>query len=84
MNYSSRYLWIAAIVGAAILGVQIVAGVVIYQSLPDWSTRGQFGDLFGAVNATFSGLAFAGLIYAILLQREDLELRKRSGKPSFA
>jgi hypothetical protein len=35
---------------------------------------GTFGDMFGAVNALFSGLAFVGLIYTILLQREDLKL----------
>ena len=41
---------------------------------PDW--RGTFGDQFGAVNALFSGLAFAGLIYAIILQRRDLQLQR--------
>ena len=44
--------------------------------LPDWATRGQFGDLFGAVNAFFSGIAMSGIIYAILLQRKDLELQR--------
>jgi hypothetical protein len=34
--------------------------------------RGQFGDQFGAVNALFSGFAFAGIIFTILLQRSDL------------
>jgi hypothetical protein len=33
--------------------------------------------MFGAVNALFSGLAFAGLIYAILLQREELEFQRQ-------
>lgn len=37
---------------------------------------GPFGDLFGSINALFSGLAFAGLIYAILLQRRELELQR--------
>jgi hypothetical protein len=38
---------------------------------------GVFGDKFGAVNALFSGLAFAGIIITIWLQREDLkETRK--------
>lgn len=36
--------------------------------------RGQFGDTFGAVNALFSGLAFATLIYTMLLQRKELKL----------
>lgn len=38
--------------------------------------RGTFGDMFGAINALFSGLAFASLIYAILLQREELRLQR--------
>ena len=35
--------------------------------------RGQFGDMFGALGALFSGLAFAGLIITIMQQREDLK-----------
>jgi hypothetical protein len=38
--------------------------------------RGQVGDLFGAVNALFSGLAFAGLIIAITLQRQELAIQR--------
>jgi hypothetical protein len=41
-------------------------------SSPDLTTRGQFGDQFGAVNALFSGFAFAGIIFTIMLQRSDL------------
>ena len=43
----------------------------------DKEQRGTFGDQFGAVNALFSGLAFAGLIYTIILQRHDLKLQRR-------
>lgn len=39
--------------------------------------RGTFGDMFGTVNALFSGLAFGGVIYAILLQRKELILQRR-------
>ena len=39
--------------------------------------RGQFGDMFGAVNALFSGLAFAGLIITLILQRRELELQRQ-------
>lgn len=38
--------------------------------------RGVFGDMFGALNTLFSGLAFAGVIYAILLQRQELKLQR--------
>ena len=43
----------------------------------EWSERGTFGDLFGAVNALFSGLAFAVLIYTIILQREEIKENRR-------
>lgn len=42
----------------------------------DLPARGQLGDLFGTVNALFSGLAFAGVIIAIMLQQEELELQR--------
>ncbi len=36
----------------------------------------EFGDTAGAVNCLFSSLAFAGVIYAILMQRNELELQR--------
>lgn len=39
-------------------------------------TRGQFGDMFGAINALFSGLAFAGLIITLFLQKNELSLQR--------
>lgn len=51
--------------------------VINNSTLQEWAARGQFGDMFGAVNALFSGLAFAGVIIAILLQREELELQRK-------
>lgn len=39
--------------------------------------HGTFGDTFGAINSLFSGLAFAGIIYTILLQRKELELQRQ-------
>lgn len=41
--------------------------------LSHWQVKGQIGDTFGAINALFSRLAFAGLIITILLQREELK-----------
>lgn len=37
---------------------------------------GQFGDMFGAVNALFSGLAFSGVCYAIVLQRSEIKIAR--------
>jgi len=39
--------------------------------------RGVFGDMFGAVNALFSGLAFVGVVYAIVMQRHEITIAKR-------
>ena len=43
---------------------------------PGQQERGTFGDQFGFVNALFSGLAFAGLICTILLQKNELTLQR--------
>ena len=56
-----------------VLLVWIVTALVIHCLADD---PGKFGDMFGAVNALFSGLAFAGLIYAIYLQRIDIQLQR--------
>ncbi|MEL3915842.1 hypothetical protein [Aeromonas caviae] len=45
--------------------------------LKDDSERGTFGDMFGSINALFSGFAFLGVIYAILLQRQELSLQRK-------
>lgn len=46
----------------------------------DWTIRGTFGDSFGAINSLFSGLAFGGIIYTILLQRTELKLQREELK----
>ncbi len=51
--------------------------VIYFLPLKDMSERGQLGDLFGSVNALFSGLAFAGVVFAILLQRQELTLQRQ-------
>jgi hypothetical protein len=62
---------------ALVLGVIVVwasSGVLIYYFVG--ADRGIFGDMFGAVNALFAGLAFVGFLYTILLQRADLKLQR--------
>ena len=50
---------------------------LIAESTIPYQNRGQFGDMFGGLNALFSALAFAGLLYAIALQRNELALQRR-------
>lgn len=51
-------------------------GILLYLTSPissySMSSAAILGDSFGIVNALFSGLAFAGLIVTVLLQREEL------------
>jgi hypothetical protein len=64
--------------GVMILSVFLIglSGYVIYNSFCTSTDRGTFGDMFGMVNSLFSGLAFAGIVYTILLQRIDLEMQR--------
>lgn len=63
-------LWVGAV-----LGLWLLAGVLVVLMFDTWPERGQFGDLFGAVNSLFSGLAFAGVVVALLLQNHGLRLQ---------
>jgi predicted component of type VI protein secretion system len=61
---------------ATVLLCQGVVGAALYFWLSDWTTRGQFGDMCGVANTLSSGLAFAALIYTILLQRDEPALQR--------
>ena len=70
-------LWIWIII--AIVGVIALWGLswwLIHKNIDCSTERGTFGDMFGAVNALFSGLAFAGLIVTLLYQKEELKLQR--------
>jgi hypothetical protein len=46
--------------------------------LDSWQARPQFGEMFIAVNALFSGLAFAAIVFTLYLQRGVLELQRQN------
>jgi len=56
----------------AIISVWLLSGFFLHED----AQRGTFGDMFGAVNALFTGLAFATLIYTAWMQREELGLQR--------
>lgn len=60
----------------AVVCVWLASWLLVTWLVPTWSDRGTFGDMFGAVNSLFSGLAFAGVIYTILLQQQELSLQR--------
>jgi hypothetical protein len=65
---------------ACVVGLWVLTPVVFYWLPLDMASRGQAGDLFGSINALFSGLAFAGVVFAILLQRQELALQRQELK----
>lgn len=67
---SMRPFWLT------IAGVVLAWGLVWVFLLPV-ADRGTIGDMFGVVNALFSGLAFAGIIFTVLLQSRELQLQRR-------
>ena len=68
-------LLVIGTVGAFILDVWLINFVAsLNESL--FGDRGSFGDAFGASNALFSGLALAGVFYAVLLQRADIKIAR--------
>lgn len=69
-NKSKVGIFIKLIVSVIVLWA--FSGWMIIFFLDEWADRGTFGDLFGAVNALFSGLAFAALLYTIVLQRDEI------------
>jgi len=60
-----------------VVTIQISIAIIVYCSFSSWTDRGAFGDMFGSINSLFSGLAFAGVIYAIFLQSKELELQRK-------
>lgn len=74
-------LWIWIII--AIVSVIAMWGLSwwgINKFIDEPTNQGTFGDMFGAVNALFSGLAFAGLIVTLLYQKEELKLQREELK----
>lgn len=70
------YLWLIAAIGSVVF-LWCLAWWLIPHFFPEPINAGEFGDMFGAVNALFSGLAFAVLIFTIHLQKGELALQRR-------
>lgn len=74
---SNNGLWQTLLVAGVVVSiVWLLSWIFIDLFIPDCTERGTFGDKFGAVNALFSGLAFAGLIVTLLYQKEELTLQR--------
>lgn len=76
MNNSNSFRFIL-ILSLVLIIVLILFTVIIFNTFDKWETRAFFGDMFGSINALFSGLALAGIIYTIIIQRKELALQRK-------
>lgn len=65
-----------AIIAAIIVGLWLKVPQFLGDGLCPAKDKGTFGDSFGSVNALFTGLAFAGLVFSILLQQRQIRLQR--------
>lgn len=73
MNKNSKFSgYLLVLIICFVIGLWVANGIILHR-IPE---RGSFGDMFGAVNALFSGLAFTGVIYAIILQKKELSFQR--------
>ena len=68
--------WVLFILVLIVFSILLLNYFLLYNK----EDRGTFGDMYGPSNAFFSGLAFIGVIYTILLQKEDLNKTKEELK----
>lgn len=62
-----------------IIALWFFSSYFIYYRWPEKEPgAGTIGDMFGAVNALFSGLAFAAIIITIWMQRADIKLQRET------
>lgn len=70
----SYFILTSIIVSVAIIGLWL-GNYFALKDLPE-TDRGTIGDMFGVINSLFSGLALAGIILTILLQRQELKYQR--------
>lgn len=67
--------------GGVAVTVLLYTGILLFLTWPvneiSISKSGVFGDSFGPLTSLFSGLAFAGLIITIVMQRDELALQRQ-------
>jgi len=68
---------------AAVIVLLIILAAIFLPKIYGVPTGvGVAGDMYGGVTALFSGLAFAGLISTLLMQRRELELQRKELRSS--
>lgn len=69
----NNYILIIGILSSILI---VFSWIISYYFLKDDPNRGTLGDMFGMINSLFSGLALAGIIITILLQKQELSYQR--------
>lgn len=84
------YIWLPFAFGAISLTLFFANFILLFKLYPDPVNvvnhgatdaavlRGTFGDMFGATNAILSALSFAGIVFAVILQRHEITLAQKA------
>jgi hypothetical protein len=70
---TDKYFPLFLKIASAFLFISLLYPFTVNYFFSDWTKSGTFGDTFGALNGMFSGLALAGVIVTILIQRTELK-----------
>ena len=74
MKNPKKATWVVVGVAVSVFVIWVIIFAIGLVNLRiDPARAGQFGDLFGCVNALFTGLALAGVAYAVVLQHQELD-----------
>lgn len=74
-NYVGNFIFVCILILLITIGYYFLLTSLDFKTTIQ-AEHGQFGDLFGGLNALFSGLAFAGVIITIVMQMKELELTR--------
>ena len=74
---NKKYIIITAIILFTVFGGYVCISAYYY---PELLSEARFQDFFAGITALFSGLAFLGVVSAILLQKEELSLQREELK----
>lgn len=69
-----------ALLIAAVSILTLAYGYFVYQIFPGKQNAGTFGDSFGALTSLFTAFAFAGLIFTLFIQKNELSLQREEFK----
>ena len=75
-NNNEEKIWPLLLLMAGVILLWLCSWWYVDSVTTQLTDRGTFGDKFGFVNSLFSGLALAGIIYSIILQKRELALQR--------